>query len=313
MPTATLYRGSYGLSNRVPPELIPYNHETGVVGLQTAENVLIGEAGQIYGRRGSRQVFSFAGCHSLFPVPGGFLFVQDQDKSSVLSRAIYDYSGSLEITELKQLRYNGDWLDWFIYRGEYWYGSARERGIVETDCSSVKNWRECDPPARTEREYRSIPKGKFIGRWHEYTLSAVGNLLFFSEIGYSTICSIHNVIALPAEITMVAPVEDGIFISDNNAVHYLYGNDPGKWAKNTVYAYPAIPYCRLYGVHNLVDIGVDQPGTCVVFMTVQGPCVGMQDGAVLNLIDKNFRMPNCHFNRGSMTLANNGNLIISLE
>lgn len=313
MPTATLYRGSYGLSNRVPPELIPFNAKTGVTGLQRADNVLIGEAGQLYCRQGSRQVFSES-CRSPCKVPDGFLFIKESSNISTLTLAKHDDFGSLLYKDIGNLKYTGERAGWFERDGEYWFSTSRERGIVAQDYT-LRAWPSNSPmmESSTELVYAGLPFSPYIDQHGPFTICGHGRDVYYSEPGQPSLYVQHeNRVPLHGEVRLVASVEEGVFASDNRQIWFFSGRQPRQWRVKEALPYPAIPLCKLPGLVKLDDVGVDSYGTGVVFMTVKGPCVGLPDGSVINLTDKAFKMPTCNFSYGSMMLVNDSNLIISL-
>lgn len=317
MPTATLYRGSYGLSNRVPAELIPYNAKTGVTGLQVANNLLIGEAGQLYGRKGSRQVFSLESCHSAIAVPGGFLFVQEKDSGAWLSLAKSNpVSGELIISELALLSHAGEWLSWFELQGEYWYSTLYERGIVSADMQ-VRDWPESDQylAEHSDLKLEPLPNGKHITLDGTTILSAVGREIYISEpLQPSIYRGSTNSFTTAGPVRMLLHVQTGFYYSDDKAVWFVSGNNPNNYAIKKTLNYPAIEYCHLHGLTSASDIGLESYSLGVVFMTVEGPVFGFLDGTVINLTEKQFAMPrDCGFTRGSMMVVNKSNLIISLS
>jgi hypothetical protein len=311
----TLYRGGLGLANRVPPELIPFDPETGVAGLQVADNMLIGEAGQLYGRQGSRQVFSSEACHSPFPVPGGMLFVQEKESGPVITLAKHDVSGLPVLSEIGALAYRESWLSWFKLDGEYWFGTERERGVLSADYV-LNNWPDNSGmmPDHSEFHYASLPFGRHIEQHGPFTLSATGNTLCYSETGQPTLFRpAENTVPVEGPTLLVASVQDGVFVSDDKQVWFFQGREPRKWTVRRVLDYPAIEYCKIHGLVAASDVGFEAGGLGVVFMTVRGPVFGFSDGTIVNLTDKQFAMPDCVFTRGSMMMVNQSQLIISVE
>lgn len=315
MPTATLYRGSYGLSNRVPPELIPFNADTGVAGLQRADNVLIGEAGQLYCRMGSRQVFT-GSCHSLYPVQGGFVFVQEREEGSFLSLALVDLDGSLIVSEIKQLDSKGDWLSWFEVSGEYWYSCEGERGIVSRDMQ-VRQWPEATQylAEYTDIHCEQLPLGRHAAVNGIHVLSALGREIFISEPAQPSIYRpATGSFSAAGNVLMVKTVQSGFYYSDDQAVWFIGGLNPTQYTARKVLNYPAVEYCHIDGLVSASDMGLESYSQGVVFMTVEGPVFGMPDGTPINLTEKQYKMPMnaCTYTKGSIMIVNKSNLIISL-
>lgn len=317
VPVANLYRGSYGLANRVPPELIPYNAKTGVTGLQRADNILIGEAGQLYCRQGSRQVFSSESCHSPMPVPGGFLFVQEKNSGAFLSLANDNPStGDLTISEIGQLVHAGNWLSWFELQGEYWFSTEKERGIVSADMK-LRDWPSATKYLAEETEIHAVPlpMGKHIAINGTGVISARGREIYRSEpLQPSIYREATGSFSAAGPVRMLKNVQAGFFYSDDKSVWFVSGLDPVSYTAKKVLNYPAIEYCSLPGLVSASDLGLESFSLGTVFMTTEGPVFGLPDGTAINLTEKQFGMPkDCGFTKGSMTLVNKSNLIISLS
>lgn len=316
MPQATLYKGSYGLSNRVPAELIPYNAKTGVTGLQRADNLLIGEAGQLYGRPGSRQVFSLESCHSGIAVPGGFLFVQEKDSGAWLSVARDNQAtGELTISEIALLNSRGEWLSWFELQGEYWFSSLYDRGVVSAEMR-VRDWQNSEQyfAEYSDLKISAVPHGKHITYDGTSVLSSVGREIFSSEPLQPSLYRDTGSFSAAGPVRMLAHAQAGFYYSDDRSVWFVSGQNLENYAVKKVLNYPAIEYCKLHDLVSASDFGLESYSLGIVFMTVEGPVFGFPDSTVINLTDKQFAFPkNCGFSRGSMILANKSNLIISLS
>lgn len=314
MPQTTLYRGSYGLSNRVPPELIPYNAKTGVTGLQRADNLLIGEAGQLYGRQGSRQVISES-CHSPYPVPGGFLFAQESDTEAWLSYASEDAIGDLVISKINQLKTGEHWLSWFEDGGgQYWYSTEKERGIISAN-HVARDWPDAEQylAKYSDKPVGVLPCGRHVAINGTVVISSLGSEIYKSEPMQPSLYNKESgQFSAAGPVRMLLPVQSGFYYSDDKAIWFVAGLDPKNLTARKVLDYPAIEYCHLHGLVSASDLGLESYSLGVVFMTVQGPVFGFPDGTPINLTDKQFAIPNCNFTRGSMTLVNKSNLIISL-
>lgn len=314
MPQANLYTGSSGIVNNVPPELIPYNRDTGVAGLQRADNVLIGTAGQLYCRQGSRQLNAVS-CHSQHNVPNGFLFVQEDEFGSTISLAIDGPSGELAISEVHQLDHDGHWLSWCEVGGEYWYSTEKERGIISSDM----RWSPWPDATQYLAEYTDIhteplPLGRHIAVNGLNILSTAGREIYISEPAQPSIYRpATGSFSAAGTVRMLLPVQSGFYYSDDSSVWFVSGEDPKSFSVKKVLGYPAIEYCHLTGLISASDIGIEAYSLGVLFMSTQGPVFGLPDGTPVNLTDKLFKMPeSCGYTRGSMMVVNKSNLIISL-
>ena len=315
MPTVNLYTGSSGLVNNVPPELIPYNPKTGIAGLQRADNVLIGQMGQLYCRQGSRQVLSES-CHSQYHVPGGFLFVQEKEAGSFISIALDDPAGDIQVSEIHKLEHDGHWLSWCEVSGEYWYGTEKERGIVTANDLKHREWPDATQYLEEHNDIHiePLPFGRHIAVNGLSVLSATGREICISEPAQPAVYRpATGSFSAASTVKMLLPVQSGFFYSDESSVWFVSGGDPQSFTTRKVLSYPAIEFCHLYGLVSAADIGIESYSQGVLFMTTQGPVFGLPDGTPLNLTDKQYKMPeSCGYTRGSMMLVNKSNLVISL-
>ena len=77
--------------------------------------------------------------------------------------------------------------------------------------------------------------GKIARAWNGRLLVAKGKLLIFSEpLRYGITSPRHNFVQFTRRITMLEPVDGGVFVGTRDGVYFLAGSTPKEWAlKNT--------------------------------------------------------------------------------
>ncbi len=134
----------------------------------------------------------------------------------------------------------------------------------------------------------------FAGQILEYYLGrlyiAKDNVLWFSDpLAFNTIDTRRNFIQFPSEIIMVMAVDYGLYISDKNFTYYLGGQSPKDFISRKVFNYPAIK-----NANTSIDghsINSEYIGKIAMWVSEKGVCIGMNQGQVKNLTDKEYAMP----------------------
>lgn len=134
-----------------------------------------------------------------------------------------------------------------------------------------------------------MPNGNVIAFHKGITLIADGNYLYYSEpFSYLTRRG-YNFIPFAKPINMIAPVEDGFFIStEGGATYHVFGNDPDKWSFTE-----KAPYSVITGTAVPVEAGLlptEGGGNADgwIWATARGICMGTAGGGFQNLTAKKY-------------------------
>lgn len=144
-----------------------------------------------------------------------------------------------------------------------------------------------------------MPAGEFV-RWHNGRLyTALGNELRWSEpLRPGLHNPRHGVMSFNGPISIVEPVQSGIFVGDSHGVWFLNGEDPIKFTQTLVSTCKAVrrSSIRAPGEHFSVPsgrgfqpIGTDLP--VAVWLSTSGYTVGMPDGSTKELHPERVRVP----------------------
>lgn len=145
-------------------------------------------------------------------------------------------------------------------------------------------------PLRTQG-LQQPPAGQLVGSFAGgYTLVASGNRLYRSEPFALELFDLRKNNRFGSAITMVAAMDDGVYVGTTHAVLWLGGTDPAKWDMSPRLSYGAIRGAATYCSQDMLGEGKGD-AFAVVFATTQGLCVGTNGGKVTNLTQARFAYP----------------------
>ena len=135
------------------------------------------------------------------------------------------------------------------------------------------------------------PPGDHIGYSSGYALVAVGAALYPSEPYAPELFDLRKRIPFTDRITMIAPVDGGLWVGTDSQVLWLAGKDMTTWEFVERADYGAIPGTLAYGDGELIGDG-SLSGTLVPFFaTKRGICIGTTTGSLQNLTESRFAYP----------------------
>ena len=308
-----IYDAGIGLNNRVTAHRLPFSTDDGVSALSAAKDVMIDSTGEVLARRGMLELFS-GDFHSTFPAPDNvsFYVVENVGSTATLYRAVIGAIGLALRTIVTGLAPKP--LSYFKYDDAVYYSNGFERGVLRFDEMAewpVNIW----TGGKTNTTFETLPVGKHIANFHGRALSSVGKEVFFSEYGLlGLIDGVKARRRLGSEIKMLQVVDGGVYVSDKHSVYFFSGADPNKWGSRKVLDYPAVEYSVLPDQVGLKMLGFDTTALGRVFGTTKGIVVGLSDGSVYNLINKNVNMPeSCAIDIGSLMVVDETIVIQSGE
>ena len=132
-----------------------------------------------------------------------------------------------------------------------------------------------------------LPAGRFIAYYRARLYVARKNVLYISDplsdhfdvrSGYRTFAN---------DITMLIAVDDGLYVADGN-VWFLPGDEPDVLKRDKVSDADAIPYTAVVINGEFIGNGLD--GNLAIWTSVDGICLGGNDGKVKNLTRSRYAM-----------------------
>lgn len=139
-------------------------------------------------------------------------------------------------------------------------------------------------PLDTPRFLQGALPGHLVAYYRGVLLVAVGNLLFHSEPHAYELFDIRKYLPFDSRITLIAPMDDGVYLGTEKRVVFLAGRSPDEFEVVQKTPYGAIPGTLAYAPASLVKQAQNQGENPVAFwLSPQGVCLGLNQGAVLNL------------------------------
>lgn len=142
------------------------------------------------------------------------------------------------------------------------------------------------PGRATDSQFmmRMVP-GKIARAWNGRLLVAKGKMLIFSEpMRYGITSPRHNFVLFPHRITMMEPVDGGVFVGTKAGVDFLAGNTPKEWALRKTGGRPPVPYasCGMSTGELSADMTANVGnGQGAVWLSDNGFVVGLPSGNVI--------------------------------
>jgi hypothetical protein len=143
--------------------------------------------------------------------------------------------------------------------------------------------------ALTTQFLSAPPPGEHLAAFAGRILMAVGSRLHVSEPYAHELFDPRRVYPFTSRITLVAPVEDGVYLGTESQIVWLPGKDPAAWDFRPVAAVGVIPGTLAYG--DASDLGGEATGPAAFFASTDGVYVGLNSGAVRNLTADRFAYP----------------------
>jgi hypothetical protein len=254
-------------ATRLFPVIIDHTY---VYPLQSALNITIDDTYGILSRPGYDNVLSGADVHSLW-ADGEYCFFVD---GTILYRMDTAYTKTSIRTGL-QLAAR---MSYVRVNDRIYYTNGFQCGYV-TGNTSVN----FPDPAR---EFKvSLPAGQLIDYYRGLLLMAKGNKLYISD----PLCDYYDIRKgyriFKSNITMVRPVDDGIYVSDGK-VYFLKGNSNDEFIRDEVYPAGAVSFTsvKINGKYISDDIS----GNVAMWTGENGICFGDNSGKVVNLTEANY-------------------------
>lgn len=276
----TIYRKTTGLNTLIDP--VDIDNSNGVQELAVAADIEISDKGRVSRRKGYASVLA-GDYHSLFCDGGDCICVS----GASLIQLLPDYTTKTLATVTDGARVRACQVNNRIY-----WMNGNEKGYVENE--ENHDWVKgnyvgpdtdrivVDPPIGTIVEY-------FNGRMYV----AQGQALWISEaFNYHAFDLARGIIPFSSNIRMVRAVDDGIFISTQQEIVFLFGPGPDAFQQIHVAGYPAIEGTDAKFNGNFVyfkDGGttITKSGQkAAMWLSEKGICAGFTGGKFANLTEE---------------------------
>lgn len=278
MNKVPLYHGATGLNDFLDKMRVPYNSESGILGLSEADDITFDISGAIRRRDGFSLLFS-SKTHSIFPcgdyglcVSNGYLSVINPDLTITNKANVGNF-------KMAYARYF-DGQDDLVY-----FSNGVVTGVVRNKEHGAWTVPAYAGPASTRAAVMelmsSIPAGQILGIHNGRMYVAQGNVLYPSEqYGFSWFDP-SKAKVFDSRITMMRFVLGGAYVSTNSEILFLPGSDIEDFGKFRVYSFRAIE-----GTDVLIpgiDAAIQSQGDIFFFAASgRGICSADSSGVIVN-------------------------------
>lgn len=288
----TLYTSSRGLNTRLDPQRLMHGtkDDPGAVEFAQAVNVDIDDRGLVTIRKGS-SLLQAGAFHSLFRARGGDCFVV-QDRTS--DAAIFKVDPSTyTLTGIRSGLAKGSRVCFTQANYSTFYANGAQNGVIQSGVSF--DW----PVSTHDGEdvglvFSAAPVGRHIAfQRGGLMFISVGNVLWVNHFpfNFGLYSMATGYVQLETDIVMICPVQQGVFVSDSKATWFFRGTSWFDFSQEKVADYPALEWSLAHDEISLRDIEMDMPGNARIWGSVEGVCLGTDDGTFINLTKERIKCP----------------------
>ena len=279
------YRGTTGLNTKVDASEIPLNYETGISDLPLAINVDISRTGRLSRRSGFAVQRNGESWHSLF---------SDGDTAlGIKSASLYRIARDFTIKGIRSGLTPEARTSYVKVFGEIFYANGHENGVVRGDTSYA--WESTQQPTGQVNQTRHLvapPVGEILGYYGGRIFIGKDKTLWYTEPFAYYHCDLgQNNVPFSERITMVAPVNDGIFVGVGRQTIFLRGRDPLTFEYEEVDDAGPVPGTAARVDSGLLPNGTLPSGLAWAWTSSKGICLGGRGGSYVNLTLKRLDIP----------------------
>ena len=151
------------------------------------------------------------------------------------------------------------------------------------------------------------PAGDYIAYYDGYMLVAKGQYIYYSESYAPELFDVRKAVPFLDRITMVAPVDDGVWVGTNSQIVWLQGA-PSEWVFREKATYGAIPGTLAYCDGEVLGEGGTKGIQIALFVSKTGTiCTAGNTGQFQNLTERRFAFPS--MDRGAAIVRRHSGMI----
>jgi len=276
-PDPIIIYGFNGINNRVPAERIrTMPGESGLVDLAAAVNVDLDDSGKPSLRPGFALFQPITGAHDGFAAYGACVYV----KGGILYRFVPETKVSTPLIGVG----SDNRMVYCAAAGRIFFSNSTVIGEVRDGIAAL--FGITSVPFKAQ-----LPAGQAIGHHKARLYSAVGNVLWVSDVKpLSRVDLRHGFKQFPDPIRVIAPGPEGVYVGTDKAIFYGQGGNPLKMPMVKVASCGAKNIPVQYWDADTVK-GLQITGSFPVFVTDDGACMGLPQGQIYNITDERYVMP----------------------
>lgn len=128
------------------------------------------------------------------------------------------------------------------------------------------------------------PAGQIVSYYNGRMYVANGQWLYYSKAFGYELFDLREHLGFASNITLVAPVQGGMYIGTESAIYYMSGNEPQDFVLVEKANYGAVAGTLAYAPAKQVRVAVNaQEETIPMWTSKAGICVGLSGGIFINI------------------------------
>jgi len=272
-----------GLNNKIAPEHMTLG-ENGFEYMTEAVNVYVDDSFKTHRRNGYNGTSITTECHSLFSNGHTAVYVSG-DALCIINPNTYETTPIRQVTPGAIMSY----ID--APPGRIIYSNGFEKGIIEDGES--KEWVMADVVVKAGQTPQDPPTGHLLEQFGGYVFVACiqdGKSVVYHSMPFSP----HSFdfgkgfYEYPEPTTLMASVDDGIYIGTERDLYYLQGTSPKDFFQYKKTGIAPLKNSQVKA--NGKDLGLDTSSNCVIFATNEGLFGGFSGGEVVQLTEDTIRL-----------------------
>lgn len=257
--------------------------------LTEAENVYITNNNRIVSRPGYLPTFSDTSIHSLTGVGDLLLY------NSGATLKYREGGASTTITTLST-----------THRVRYTYDLVSKIFLTNTvDIGYIENYQYYPLQEPVEFGYRAPKAGHELAFFNGRLFIARGNVVEYTmPFYYNAVNPKANYMPFEGKITLIAPVDDGIYIADTLSTYFVKMEEDMSWSRKLVADYPAIFGTSVVRGDSLTyKMQTPYTGFYAIWDSPMGKILGMNGGSAIPLTIDTYRPQRTDGGLGSAVLV----------
>lgn len=136
-----------------------------------------------------------------------------------------------------------------------------------------------------------LPGGGIVRHWRGLVLVARGRIIFWSEpMAYGVTDPRHNFIQFADRVTLMQPVDGGVYVGTREGVIFLSGSTPKDWSIKKTDGLPAVEGTGITSLASLFGVEAGD-GKVALWLAGNGFVIGTPEGRLIEAQAKRIRLP----------------------
>jgi hypothetical protein len=303
MSQVVIMARSLGLYTTVDKTAVPFDPETGKVGLQAAVNISHRDHNGRPGLRPGQIPLHVGSYHSGFARGDSCFFIQERTGDAAIMR----FNRDRTLTGVRDGLTKGKRMSWEEDGGIFYYSNTRQNGVIKGTTSEMWPDQTAHHGSVTDRVFSVAPRGKHLCVGLSRMWIAVDNHIYYSEphaFGKFRLGS--NSLGFLSPVLMIRVVDNGIFVGDTTSIHFFAGTDPAEMQRRKVADYPVREWSITSEAVSGASIGIPDLGDEVWHVvTKRGLCALGSTGLFINRTESRIVYPGTDTPAASLVYGSN--------